>query len=193
MPAMGKNIRTLLWALILLAMLSSIAAAQPAAADEKKVYNSEKWDIMLLYPKDWSYVEQYRENVPVVMYPPKEDEPDGFIMVYFLGEKIFDDLDDFAKHFEEKYLGSYKTHKIIEKVEAKTQEEYPALDYHYTFDDSDGAKSVSDCRLTIAKDGKCWMISHDRPEGGSEKIAKEAIEIIESVIFSPADYVTKGK
>jgi hypothetical protein len=182
-----------MWVILLLIAVSSITAAGTDSGDDKKVYNNEKWDIMLLYPKGWSYVEAPSENVPVVMYPPKEKEPDGFIEVYFLGEKVFDSMQDFAKEYEEKYLGSFKTHKILAKVEGKTKEDYPTLDYRSTFTDSKDVKFVSDCRLTIAKEGWCWMIYHDRPEGGDETIEKEAIEIIGSIIFSPADYLTKGK
>ena len=188
---MGKKAVQILQVIALIAIITSTSYAAADKGDEKKVYHNEKWDLMLLYPDGWTYTEEYRDNVPVVMYPPEDKGPDGFVMAYFLGEKVFKDIDEFKKHFEEKYLASYEKHEIIVTLLSETKEGYKAIDYRYTYVDDEKKTFVCDCRLTITATQACWMMSYDRPKGGSEAVEKEAQEIMQSIIFAATDYLTK--
>ena len=66
---MIRHLGQIFLAITILIVALSTSSADPDPGDDKKVYHNEKWDIMLLYPDDWTYVEEYRENVPVVLYP----------------------------------------------------------------------------------------------------------------------------
>lgn len=279
---MRRNIAVIVITLAILSGMQLYVSANPDTGD-KKIYHNEKWDILLLYPGDWNYIEEFGNNVPVIMRPPPDEEPEGSVFVYYIGESLYTGIDEMTKEFEEELLGSYKSYEILNKEEGNTREDYPYLDYYYTFveippitgkgnekigpyslnkgkvdfrisyygtgnfsavlmdkndntvvqlakfskenhaskvvdittpgnfyikvnstddlweitidpDDDDSAQTrVSNTRLILTDDGISWMIFFDRPPNSPESIEKEAVKIIESMIFSAAEYLSEEK
>ncbi len=279
---MRRNIAVIIITLVILTGMQLCVSANPDTGD-KKIYHNEKWDILLLYPGDWDYIEEFGNNVPVIMRPPPDEEPEGFVMVYNLGEGVYEDMEAMAREFEDEYLGSYKSFEIISKEKVTSKEGYPTLDYHYTFvdinkirgrgdetlgpfdiargkvdfgisylgegafravltdkdgkqiaelakfdkkdmvfttvdiqasgdcyikvnstddnweisidrqDDDSEHTFVSNTRLILTDDGISWMIFFDRPPDSPESIKKKAVKIMESIIFSAAEYLSEEK
>lgn len=131
-----------------------------------------------------------RTKVPVILHPPEDESPDAFIMVYFLGESVFEDIDAMSKDFEDDYLASYETFEVFSEGETETKEGHPAIDYGYSFTDHE-EDFISNSRLIITDEGVSWMILFDRPPGSPDYVVKEGIRIINSIVFSATDYLSQ--
>jgi hypothetical protein len=282
MKRMLRNIAVISIAFCLALWPQVSLGGSPDKAD-RKIYHNEKWDILLLYPADWNYIEDFgvldfsrfkgtgkktvgpfelgegraifeceydgsdsftayllddggaqveclaslggrgtasktvhieergeytikiecpggtweifvdkknvkQGNVPVVMHPPADEEPDAFVMVYYLGESIVKDMDELAEYFEDEYLASYETSEILSTDKGVTKEGFETLDYGYTFSDR-GEDFVSNTRLVITDSDACWMILFDRPPGCPESVKNEGLRLADSIIFAAAEYL----
>ncbi len=189
-----KQMRTYILITIIVAVffLSGLQASAATGTSDKKIYHSEDWDILLLYPDTWDYISDFGDNVPVILHPPPDMEPDGFVMLYFLGEGVVDNLEEMAKDFEGEYLKSYDKYEILSVEDAKTKEGYAALDYNYTFVEN-GMDTVSNTRLLITEENISWMILFDRPPDCPEAVEKEAMKIVDSIVFSAAEYLANSE
>jgi hypothetical protein len=182
---MGRKTAGNIIAILFFIFLMQAAASAAEKAPERKVYHNEKWDILLLYPPDWTYVENFDDNIPVRLKPPEKEEPDGFVWAYFVGEKVFKNLDE----FEKKFLSTQENVKVVSRKEAETKEGYKALDFRLSFTDDDDRKFLSDYRLTIAAKDYCWILLYERPADAPEAVENEALEIMHSLIFEAAKYL----
>jgi len=186
---MRRNIAVIIITLAILSGMQLVATANPDTGD-KKIYHNEKWDILLLYPGDWNYIEEFGENIPVIMHPPVEEEADGFIMLFYAGENVAEDIEELAKFFTEDLLETYDAYEILSTEDTETREGFIAKDLHYTFSDHN-QDFLSNTRLIITDEDISWAVLFDRPPGCLDNISDEGFEIVDSIVFSGAEYLVK--
>ena len=188
---MLRNIVIIIFTLAILSGMQLCVSANPDTGD-KKIYHNEKWDILLLYPGDWDYIEEFGDNIPVIMHPPVEEEADGFIMLFYAGENVAEDMEELVKFFTEDLLETYDAYEIISAEDTETREGFLARDLNYTFTDHD-QEFLSNTRLIITDEEISWAVLFDRPVECLENINEEGFDIVDSIVFSGAEYLIKGE
>ena len=164
---------------------------EPAmAAEDQKLWSNGDWNVLTFVPKDWSWSENYAEDIPVVFIPTGEDDkgiPD-FVFVTHLGKQSVEDLESLKKEYISGLKKDLRNFKLNSSENVSTVEGLSAVDLSYTFTEG-GKPALGYDRLVFTKENILWAISFSAGQDDFKRLSEGAISIIDAFVFDAASWV----